>query len=87
MTALQMLVSCAMFAPGVMAPRIGIDAATLGLYATVTSVLGIFTSFAGGMLAPRIGPFRMATVCALAVLGATAWSAYAGASALLILSA
>ena len=86
MTALQMLVSCAMFAPGVMAPRIGIDAATLGLYATVTCIVGIFTAFIGGMFATRFGPFRVAAICALAVLGATAMSAYAGASALLIVS-
>ena len=34
MSALQALVACAIFAPGVMAPRIGIAPATLGAYAT-----------------------------------------------------
>jgi MFS family permease len=86
MTALQMLVSCAMFAPGVMAPRIGIDATTLGLYATATCVVSIFTTFIGGMLAGRFGAFRVATFCAAAVLCATAVSAYAGAGALLIVA-
>lgn len=86
MTALQMLVSCAMFAPGVMAPRIGIDATTLGLYATVTCVVSIFTTFIGGMLAGRFGAFRVATFCAAFVLCATAVSAWAGASALLLVA-
>jgi hypothetical protein len=61
MTALQMLISCAMMAPAVMAPRIGIDAATLGLYATAACVVGMLTTFVGGVYAGRYGSFRVAT--------------------------
>ena len=49
MTALQMLTSAAMVAPGVMAPRIGIDAPLLGLYATAACVVGGMTAFIGGI--------------------------------------
>lgn len=84
MTALQMLTSCAMMAPAVMAPRIGIDAVTLGLYATAACVVGMFTGFIGGVFAARYGSFRVATVCAVFALSATAVSAFAGASPLLI---
>ena len=84
MTALQMLTSCALMAPAVMAPRIGIDAATLGLYATAGCVVGMLTTFIGGVYAGRYGSFRVATVCATFVLCATAVSALAGATSLLI---
>jgi MFS family permease len=86
MTALQMLTSCALMAPAVMAPRIGIDAATLGLYATAGCVVGMLTTFIGGVYAGRYGSFRVATVCAAFALCAMAVSASAGASPLLILA-
>jgi len=86
MTALQMLVSCAMFAPSVMAPRIGIDPVTLGLYATAPCVVGFLITFAGGMLAGRYGSFRVATVCGIAVFCAMGVAAWSGASATLILA-
>ena len=86
MTALQMLTACAMFAPGVMAPRIGIDPVTLGLYATAPCVVGFLITFVGGMLATRYGSFRVATVCAVAVFAAMGLAAWSGASATLILA-
>ncbi len=86
MTALQILTSCAMMAPAVMAPRIGIDAVTLGLYATAACVVGMFTTFIGGMYAGRYGSFRVAAACAAFVLCATVVSALAGAGPLLIVA-
>jgi MFS family permease len=86
MTALQMLTSCALMAPAVMAPRIGIDATTLGLYATAGCVIGMLTTFIGGVYAGRYGSFRVATVCAAFVLCATIVSAFVGASPLLIVA-
>ena len=86
MTALQMLTACAMFAPGVMAPRIGIDPVTLGLYATAPCVVGFLITFAGGMLAGRYGSFRVATVCGIAVFCAMGVAVWSGASATLILA-
>ena len=86
MTALQMLTAGAMFAPGVMAPRIGIDPVTLGLYATAPCVVGFLITFAGGMLAGRYGSFRVATVCGIAVFCAMGVAVWSGASATLILA-
>jgi MFS family permease len=86
MMALQMLTIVALLAPSVMAPRIGIGAATLGLYATAACTTGMITTFIGGILVGRQGSFRMATLCTLVVLGASALSAFAGASALLIVA-
>ena len=86
MTALQMLVACAMFAPGVMAPRIGIDPVTLGLYATAPCVVGFLITFAGGMLAGRYGSFRVATGCMVMVFCAMGLAAWSGASPWLILA-
>ena len=86
MTALQMLTAGAMFAPGVMAPRIGIDPVTLGLYATAPCVVGFLITFAGGMLATRYGSFRVASVCAIFVFVAMGVAAWSGASPALILA-
>jgi MFS family permease len=86
MTALQMLIACAMFAPGVMAPSISIDPTTLGLYATAPCVVGFLVTFVGGMLAGRYGSFRVATVCAVAVFCAMAVAAWSGASATLVIA-
>jgi MFS family permease len=86
MIGLQILTIVALLAPGVMAPRIGIDAATLGLYATAACVVGMVTTFPAGMLVGRYGSFRMASVCAAIVLCATALSTLAGATALLIVA-
>jgi MFS family permease len=86
MTALQMLTSCTLMAPAVMAPRIGIDAATLGLYATAACVVAMLTTFIGGVYAGRYGSFRVATVCAVFALCATIVSALAGAGLLLIVA-
>ena len=86
MTGLQMLTACAMFAPGVMAPRIGIDPTTLGLYAAAPCVVGFLITFAGGVLAGRYGSFRVATGCAVAVFCAMGIAAWSGASATLVLA-
>src|SRR5258707_5459016 len=86
MSALQMLVACALFAPGVMAPRIGIDPTILGLYATAPCVVGFLITFVGGTLAGRYGSFRVATVCAVAVFCAMAVAACSGASATLVIA-
>jgi MFS family permease len=81
-----MLVACALFAPGVMAPRIGIDPTILGLYATAPCVVGFLITFVGGMLAGRYGSFRIATVCAISVSCAMGIAAWSGASAWLVLA-
>jgi MFS family permease len=80
MSGLQALVACTIFAPGVMAPRIGIAPTTLGLYATGACVVAFLFTFAGGSLAVRYGSFRVASFCAVIVLLTMALAAWAGAS-------
>jgi MFS family permease len=70
--ALQALVALAVFAPGVLAPKLGIDARQISLFAMAVFAVGIATSLIGGMLAARIGSFAVAAMCALAVAAAMA---------------
>lgn len=55
MTGLQALVALALSAPGVLAPRMGIDPAGLGLYTIAGFAVGMAASLAGGVLAGRLG--------------------------------
>jgi MFS family permease len=86
MTALQMLISATLVAPGVLAPRLGIDPSLLGFYATAACIVATMTTFVGGMLAGRFGSFRVATFCALIALCAAGVAAIAGASPLLVVA-
>ncbi|ALG72891.1 hypothetical protein VY88_15335 [Azospirillum thiophilum] len=70
MTGLQALVALGLFAPGVLAPRMGIDPAGLGLFTTTGFAVGMAASLCGGVLAGRLGAFRVASFCALAVAAA-----------------
>jgi MFS family permease len=65
MTGLQALVSLALFAPGVLAPKTGLSEGALALFATTVFAVGTVTSFWGGALADRFGSFRVASLCAL----------------------
>ena len=67
MTALQALVALGLFAPGVLAPRLGLGVQDVGLFTTVVFAVGMSTSLYGGTLASRFGPCRVAAVCAVAV--------------------
>ncbi|MCP1613096.1 MFS family permease [Azospirillum lipoferum] len=70
MTGLQALVALALFAPGVLAPRMGINPAGLGLFTTTGFAVGMAASLGGGVLTGRLGAFRMASFCAVAVAAA-----------------
>jgi MFS family permease len=64
MTALQALVALALFAPGVLAPRLGLDEAGIGLFATAVVAVGMASSLYGGALVARWGSFGVAALCA-----------------------
>ncbi|MBY6263652.1 MFS transporter [Azospirillum sp. 412522] len=84
MTGLQALVALALFAPGVLAPRMGIDPAGLGLFTTTGFAVGMAASLCGGVLAGRLGSFRVASFCAVAVAAAMLFATLgSGAAALL----
>lgn len=81
MTALQAIVSLALFAPGVLAPQLGIDARALSGFAFACFASGMVCALQGGRLVGQLGPFRVAAFCMLCVgaamsicLAATGWS-------------
>jgi hypothetical protein len=61
MTGLQALVALALFAPGVLAPKLGIGERDISLLTSVF-VVGVATSMAGGMLAARLDRFHRRAV-------------------------
>jgi len=84
MTGLQALVALGLFAPGVLAPRMGIDPAGLGLFSTTGFVVGMAASLGGGVLAGRLGAFRVASLCAAAVAVAMLCAMMGGGAAALL---
>ena len=67
MTSLQALVALGLFAPGVLAPRLGLRVEDVGLFTTVVFAVGMSTSLYGGTRARRYGPCRVAALCAMAI--------------------
>ncbi|SMH48349.1 MFS transporter [Azospirillum agricola] len=84
MTALQAVVALGLFAPGVLAPRMGIDPAGLGLFTTAGFLVGMAASLGGGVMAGRLGAFRVASLCALAVAAAMLLAMLGGNAAALL---
>jgi len=68
MTLLQALVALALFAPGAVAPRAGLDVRQLSMFATAVFAVSLGTSFWGGGLVARLGSLRIATLCATAII-------------------
>ncbi|WP_315783716.1 MULTISPECIES: MFS transporter [unclassified Bradyrhizobium] len=67
MTALQALVSLALFAPGTVAPRAGLSIEELSLFSTAAFAISLVSSFWGGTLVQKIGSLRVAALCAVVV--------------------
>ncbi|MBT9291603.1 MFS transporter [Hyphomicrobiaceae bacterium 22] len=78
MMAVQAVISMAVFAPGVVAPRIGLDPSTLGLFSTVVFAVAALAAPKSGVLVARLGPMGVVAACclatALAMLAAAAGS-------------
>lgn len=73
LTALQAVVALAIFAPGVVAPRTGVDPAALGTFATLVFLVGMVASWYTGMLVGRLGAMPVSQLCAaLVALGMAA---------------
>lgn len=79
MTGLQALVALALFAPGVLAPRLGLTVGDVGLFTTVVFAVGMATSLQGGRLTRSWGPCRVAACCAAAVASGMALATRDGA--------
>ena len=85
MTGLQAIVAAALFAPGVIAPSAGLDAARLAVWSTVVFAVGTATAFFGGRLVRTRGSAATAISCALAVAaGAAILSGSTGLVALVV---
>jgi MFS family permease len=84
MTGVQALVALALFAPGVLAPKLGLNVSDISLYATAVFAVGMATSLYGGILAQRFGPCRVAAGCALAVCAGMLVATAASTPALII---
>lgn len=85
MTGLQALVALALFAPGVLAPKLALDVVDVGLFTTAVFATGMATSFAGGRLAARYGPCAIAAACAVATAAAMS-IASAGTTFMLVIA-
>ncbi|WP_315775564.1 MULTISPECIES: MFS transporter [unclassified Bradyrhizobium] len=83
MTALQALVSLALFAPGVVAPRAGLGIEQLSLFSTAAFTISLVSSFWGGTLVQRVGSLRVAALCAVAVCAGMSLALFEGGWALL----
>ena len=64
MTGLQALVAVALFAPGVLAPPLGITTAEIGLFSTAIFAVGMASSMVAGTLVARFGSLGVAALCA-----------------------
>jgi MFS family permease len=72
MTALQGIVALALFAPGVLAPRLGIAEGGVALFTTCCFATGVAGALFGGALVGRLGSFGVAAFCMAATAAAMA---------------
>lgn len=78
MTGLQALVGLSLFAPGVLAPALGIEPATLGIYPTVVFSIGMVVALYAGALIMRLGAFGTACFVAVSAIASMGLAALAG---------
>lgn len=83
MTWLQALVALALFAPGVVAPRAHIEVWQLSMFSSAVFAVGILASFWGGSIITRLGSFRVASLCAAAIVVSMALASLGSSAALL----
>ena len=82
MLALQAAIAMAVFAPGVVAPRTGLRAEDLGLFATAVFGVGMLASWRGGALVARHGPLTVGRACCGLLVAGMAVAALPGLPAL-----
>jgi MFS family permease len=86
MTALQAIVALALFAPGVLAPRLGVSETGIALFTTGCFAVGMVGAFGGGALVARFGAFGVAALCMAAVIASMAVVAAGTHPALLLIA-
>ncbi len=75
MTALQGIVAMALFAPGVLAPRLGLGEGMIALFSASCFGVGMVGALWGGALVRRFGSFGVASLCMAAVIASMALGA------------
>lgn len=70
MTALQAIVALALFAPGVLAPRLGLGERNIALFTTGCFAVGMIGALRGGALVSRLGSFGVAALSMVSVAAA-----------------
>jgi MFS family permease len=78
MMVLQAMVAMALFAPGILAPKLGLTEAGVSLFATGCFLVGIISAAFGGPIVGKLGSLGVASACMLAVLASMAVAALAG---------
>jgi MFS family permease len=82
MTALQAIVALGLFAPGVLAPALGLGASDIALYTTGCFAVGMAGALWGGGLVGRFGSFGVAAFCMAATAAAMTLAALGSPAAL-----
>jgi len=83
MTWLQALVALALFAPGVVAPKADIAVWQLSMFSSAVFAVGMMASFWGGGVTTQLGSFRVASLCAAAIVVSMALASLGSSAALL----
>ncbi len=84
MTGTQALVALALFAPGVLAPKLDLSVADISRFTAIVFAVGMATSLFGGRLADRYGACRVAAFCAFSVAAGMLCAAASSTVTLLI---
>jgi MFS family permease len=81
---LQAIVAMALFAPGVLAPRLGLSELAIALFSTACFAVGMAGALWGGALVARFGSLGVASACMVAVIVSMALGASGSLVALLL---
>jgi MFS family permease len=68
MMGLQAIVAMALFAPGILAPRLGLSEADVSIFATGCFAIGMVSAAFAGSMIGRLGTMAVAACCMLAVI-------------------
>ncbi len=68
MMALQAIVAMALFAPGILAPRLGLSETGVTFFATSCFIVGMASAALGGSIVGRLGSMAVAAACMVAIM-------------------
>lgn len=60
---MQIVITGTQFAPGILAPKLGLTTDMVGLFSMVGFLVAMGTALSGGLLVARVGSFRMGALC------------------------